>query len=49
MSVEEAVMQMDMSNKGFLVFRNSQDESLSVIYCRKDGNYGLIESEASRR
>ena len=47
MSVEDAVMQMDMSNKEFLVFRNSQDESLSVIYRRKDGNYGLIESEAS--
>lgn len=46
MSVEEAVMQMDMSNNEFLVFRNAQDESLSVIYRRKDGNYGLIESEA---
>jgi putative sigma-54 modulation protein len=47
MSVEEAVMQMDMSNNEFLVFRNSKNESLSVIYRRKDGNYGLIESEAS--
>jgi Sigma 54 modulation/S30EA ribosomal protein C terminus len=28
------------------VFRNAQRESLSVIYRRKDGNYGLIESEA---
>ena len=47
MSVEEAVMQMDLSNNEFLVFRNAQTESLSVIYRRKDGHYGLIDSEAS--
>jgi putative sigma-54 modulation protein len=46
MSVEEAVMQMDLTNNEFFVFRNAQSESLSVIYRRKDGNYGLIESEA---
>jgi putative sigma-54 modulation protein len=46
MSVEEAVMQMDLTNNEFFVFRNAQRESLSVIYRRKDGNYGLIESEA---
>jgi putative sigma-54 modulation protein len=45
MSVEEAVMQMDLTNNEFFVFRNAQSESLSVIYRRKDGNYGLIESE----
>ncbi|MGH7819282.1 MAG: ribosome hibernation-promoting factor, HPF/YfiA family [Candidatus Binatia bacterium] len=47
MSVEEAVMQMDLTNNEFFVFRNAQSESLSVIYRRKDGNYGLIESEVS--
>ena len=46
MSVEEAVMQMDLTNNEFFVFRNAQGDSLSVIYRRKDGNYGLIESEA---
>lgn len=48
MSVEEAVMQMDLTNNEFFVFRNAQTghESLSVIYRRKDGNYGLIESDA---
>ena len=46
MSVEEAVMQIDLTNNEFFVFRNAQSESLSVIYRRKDGNYGLIESEA---
>lgn len=45
MSVEEAVMQMDLSNNEFLVFRNAVNESLTVLYRRHDGNYGLIESE----
>jgi putative sigma-54 modulation protein len=46
MSIEEAVMQMDLTNNEFFVFRNARSESLSVIYRRRDGNYGLIESEA---
>lgn len=45
MSVDEAVMQMDLSNNEFFVFRNDSNEHLSVIYRRKDGNYGLIESD----
>lgn len=45
MSVEEAVMQMDLMSTEFLVFRNAANETLSVVYRRKDGNYGLIEPE----
>jgi len=45
MSVEEAVMQMDLMSNEFLVFRNAATEALSVVYRRKDGNYGLIEPE----
>jgi putative sigma-54 modulation protein len=45
MSVEEAVMQMDLMSNDFLVFRNAATDSLSVVYRRKDGNYGLIEPE----
>lgn len=47
MSVEEAVMQMDLMSQEFFVFRKAATESLSVVYRRKDGNYGLIASEAS--
>lgn len=43
MSVEEAVMQMDLLHKDFLVFTDAATESINVIYRRKDGNYGLIE------
>ena len=45
MSVEEAVMQMDLMSNDFFVFRNAETDSLSVVYRRKDGNYGLIEPE----
>ena len=43
MSVDEAVMQMDLMHKEFLVFTDANTENLNVIYRRKDGNYGLIE------
>ena len=46
MSVEEAVMQMDLMSTEFFVFRNAASDTLSVVYRRKDGNYGLIEPEA---
>lgn len=42
MSVEEAVMQMDLLEKEFLVFTDSTSTEINVVYRRKDGNYGLI-------
>lgn len=42
MSVEEAVMQMDLLEKEFLVFTDSGSAEINVVYRRKDGNYGLI-------
>ena len=47
MSVEEAVMQMDLMSNEFLVFRDADTDALSVVYRRKDGNYGLIAPEPS--
>jgi ribosome hibernation promoting factor len=47
MSVAEAVLQLKRSKSEFLVFKNAANESISVIYRRKDGNYGLIEPEPS--
>ncbi len=47
MSVDEAVLQLKLQNSGFLLFKNAASETLSVIYRRKDGNYGLIEPEVS--
>lgn len=42
MSVEEAVMQMDLLQKDFLAFTDDKTEEMNVVYRRKDGNYGLI-------
>jgi putative sigma-54 modulation protein len=47
MSVEEAVMQMDLMSNEFLVFRNASTDALAVVYRRKDGHYGLIEPETA--
>ncbi len=45
MSVDEAAMQMGLTNDDFLAFLNSETEQMNVMYKRYDGNYGLIEPE----
>jgi putative sigma-54 modulation protein len=45
MSVEEAVMQMDLLHKDFIVFTDSISSEINVLYRRKDGNFGLIEPQ----
>src|SRR5439155_27019740 len=45
MSVEEAVEQLAASRDEFLVFTNASNQMVSVLYRRRDGNYGLIEPE----
>ncbi|NLI91068.1 MAG: ribosome-associated translation inhibitor RaiA [Peptococcaceae bacterium] len=45
MSVEEAVMQMNLIGHSFYVFMNSDTELMSVVYRRKHGGYGLLEPE----
>ena len=44
MDVQEAIMQMNLLNHNFFVFRDAQTEDVNVVYRRNDGNYGLIES-----
>lgn len=43
LTAEEAAMRLDDEENQFLVFRNAENERISVIYKRKDGNYGLIQ------
>ena len=45
MSIEEAVLQLDDSSFGFLVFRNSSNDRINVLYRRQDNNLGLITPE----
>lgn len=44
MSAEEAVLQMNLLGHNFFVFRNAQTNTTDIVYRRKDGNYGLIET-----
>lgn len=44
MSVEEAVLQMNLLGHSFFVFKNRDTDEMNVIYKRKDGNYAVIES-----
>ncbi len=43
MDPEEAAMQLSLSGRDFLVFRNAKSREINVIYKRGDGNLGLIE------
>jgi len=45
MSVDEAVMQMNLLHKDFIVFTDSINNEINVLYRRKDGNFGLIEPQ----
>ncbi len=46
MSVEEAIMQMNLLDHMFFAFRNQDDEDrYCVVYRRNDGGYGVIESD----
>jgi putative sigma-54 modulation protein len=38
-------MQLDLLNNDFFIFSNASNQKVSVIYRRKDGDYGLIEPE----
>lgn len=46
MSVEEAVLQMNLLEHQFYMFRNQEDNEINVVYRRKDGNYGLLSPDA---
>jgi putative sigma-54 modulation protein len=44
MKVEDAVMQLNLLGGELLVFTDVNSQTISVLYRRKDGNYGLIET-----
>ncbi len=45
LSLEDALLLLRENHDDFLVFRNADSEKVSVLYRRKDGNFGLIEPE----
>lgn len=48
LTIQEALMKMDLSEDPFLIFRDESDRSLKVIYRRADGNYGVIEAHTEK-
>ncbi len=46
LSLDDAILQLELQHAAFLVFRNAANETISVIYKRSDGSYGLIAPNA---
>ena len=47
LSVQEAVMQMELSDQQMLVFRNDKHGGVNVVHRRDDGNIGWIDPRNS--
>jgi putative sigma-54 modulation protein len=45
MTIDEAVLQLESGRKDVFVFRKFESEKWTVVFRRKDGNFGLIEPE----
>lgn len=45
MNEEEAILQMEMLGHDFFIFKDSNTSNISILYKRKDNNYGVIETE----
>ena len=44
MDNEEAILQMNMLEHDFFIFEDAETNGVSIVYKRKDGRYGLIET-----
>ena len=42
MNEEEALLQMELLNHDFFIFKNIDEDCVSVLYLRKDGHYGVL-------
>lgn len=49
LSVGDAVMQMDLIDAPFVVFRNGATGGLNVVYKREDGNIGWIDASRDQQ
>ena len=46
MTIDEAILQMNLLDHPFYMFRNADTQEICVVYQRKNGGYGLIVPEA---
>ena len=45
MTVDDAILQMEMLQHNFFVFLDMETDSVNVVYKRNDDDYGLLETE----
>ena len=45
MDMEEAIMQMELIGHSFFVYKDIETNTVCVVYKRRDGGYGLLETE----
>ncbi|MGN0636161.1 MAG: ribosome hibernation-promoting factor, HPF/YfiA family [Acutalibacteraceae bacterium] len=45
-SVDEAILQMNLLDHQFYLFRNAETDAVNVVYKRQDGGYGVLVPEA---
>ena len=45
MDEEEAILEMNLLGHEFFVYKDMHTNKINVLYKRKDGNYGLIETD----
>ncbi|MCD6223488.1 MAG: ribosome-associated translation inhibitor RaiA [Deltaproteobacteria bacterium] len=43
-SIDEAVMQLNANEQQFIVFKNTENDKVNVLFRKASGNYGLIET-----
>ena len=44
---EEAIMELELSDKPFVLYRNARRDVLQIVYRRPDGDYSIIELGSS--
>jgi putative sigma-54 modulation protein len=47
MSVDDAILQLDLLGSQFFVFQNAKDGAINVVFRREDGNLGLVEARTA--
>ena len=45
MTIENAALELSATGEAFLVFRNAETDSLNVLLRRREGEFGLLESD----
>ena len=46
---DEAIMDLELSDRPFVIFHNQKTHKLAIMFRRKDGDYGLVEPEDNNK